>query len=209
MCVTMLITVGAGANSRTVLLATKMSLDLSRRIRNALASDSSSKGLPDALAAISAFVNQPDPQILDQLRDELEFIYKDVDHGSPANVEAFVAVLHAFLSVFNPLYVITHWWDLVLRASLRDPRLPSKAINQAKELTLLGLTADSAKSHEFRKRIFELFLLDSYDESSGQDALEEVTLSEEERKRQKLWKVNLEDILQQYCFKQPQVFYTI
>jgi len=78
-------------------------------------------------------------------------------------------------------------------------------VNQSKELTLLGLTANSAKAPEFRKRMVELYLLDAYDEHSGQDVLEHATLTPDERKSQKFWNENLRDILELYCLKQPLV----
>ncbi|KAF8517269.1 Hamartin protein-domain-containing protein [Hysterangium stoloniferum] len=191
-----------------------MSSNISQRIRVALAKGSSSKGLSEALSealvSIDAFVrkhSEEDQAALNQLRDELQSMYKDlVDHSSSANVEAFLAILHAFLPIFRPIYAITDWWDLVLRAALRDPRLSAGAQQEAKTITLHALIHDSPKVGEFRKRIMELFLLDAYDESSGSDALEQATMSSEEQRAQQTWKRNLGDILEQYCIQKPQDF---
>ncbi|KIJ39318.1 hypothetical protein M422DRAFT_257931 [Sphaerobolus stellatus SS14] len=191
--------------------AMSITADLSRRIRAVLASDNPASKSPDLFAAIAAFVatdEAHDVLHLHQLRDELETLYGDVvDHSSAAKVEGFVAILHAFLPVSRPLYVITHWWDLVLRAALRDWRLSPLAVNQAKELALLGFTEDSAKGAEFRKRVVELYLLDAYDEHSGEDALEQAKYPQEERKGLQFWKDNLRDILERLCLRQPQEFF--
>ncbi|KAF8575721.1 hypothetical protein K439DRAFT_1664929 [Ramaria rubella] len=187
-----------------------MSLDISRRIRAALGSDSPTKNLSEVLNAIDVFVHQQkeiDLAVLDQLCGELEDMYKElVDHSSPANVETFVSILHGFLPLFPPIYVITCWWDLVLRAALRDTRLSAKALQQVKVITLHGLIPDSPKAFEYGKRIVQLFLLDAYDESSGRDALEHATMTSEERQIQHLWKHNLGGILEEFCIKRPHDF---
>lgn len=188
-----------------------MSLDISRRIRVALDSDSPTKNLTEVINAIDAFVQQQqeiDLAVLDQLQGEVESIYKElVDHSLPANVEAFVSILHGFLPVFKPINVITCWWDLVLRAALRDPRLPAKALQQVKAITLHGLIPDSPKAPEFRKRIIELYLLDVHDEISRRDVLEHATMSANERRIQQLWKHNLGNILEAFYVEKSEVNY--
>lgn len=188
-----------------------MSLEISRRIRVALESDSPTKNLPEVLIAIDAFVQQQqetDLVALDQLHSEVESVHKDlVDHSVPATVEAFVSILHSFLPVFKPIDVITCWWDLVLRAALRDPRLPVKALQQVKEITLHGLIPDSSKAPEFRKRIIELYLLDVHDEISRRDVLEHAAMSANERRIQQLWKHNLGNILKAFYVEKSQVNY--
>jgi hypothetical protein len=191
-------------------LNSAMSLDISRRIRVALDSDSPTKNLSDLLTAIDVFIQQqqdaPDPAVFEQLQDEGEAIYKElVDHSSSANIEAFITIMHAFLPIFEPLHIITSWWDLVLRAALRDPRLSAKALQQVKAVTLRGLIHDSSKAPEFRKRIIELYLLDVHDETSRRDALEHATMSADERRIQKLWKHNLGDILEEFYAQKPDV----
>lgn len=190
-----------------------MPSDISKHIRNALTNDTSEKPLTEALNAISSIIaqhhaSQPplDLAVLDELRDDLESMYQDlVDHSSTTKVERFICILHAFLPIFRPIYVVTHWWDLVLRAALRNPRLSAKAVQQAKDVTLHGLVLESSKVTEFRKRIIQLFLLDAYDENSGCDALEQATMSAEERQIQQFWKQNLGDLLEHLSIKRPEV----
>ena len=186
-----------------------MSLDISRRIRAALDSSSPTKSLPEVLTVIDDFVQQQqetDLAVLDQLQSEVESMYKElVDHSLPANVEAFVSILHAFLPVFKPIDVITCWWDLLLRAALRDPRLPAKALQQVKVITLRGLLPDSPKVPEFRRRIIQLYLLDVHDEISRRDVLEHATMNTNERRIQQLWKRNLGDILEAFYVEKSEV----
>lgn len=190
-------------------MSSSSSSEISRHIRNALTNDSSEKLLTVALNSIGTIAVEdppPDPTGLDQLRDDIESMYQDlVDHSSTTKLERFIAILHAFLPIFRPIYVVTHWWDLVLRAALRNPRLSSKAIQHAKAITLHGLVLESSKVTEFRKRIIELFLLDAYDESSRCDALEQATMSAEERRIQQFWKHNLGALLEQLSIKRPEV----
>ncbi|GJJ10033.1 hypothetical protein Clacol_004259 [Clathrus columnatus] len=187
------------------------SSDISKRIRTALSNDFSEKLFTDSLNSISSFVIQQSPPdsvaVLDQLRDDLQSIYRDlVDHSSSTKLERFIAILHSFLPIFRPIYVVTHWWDLVLRAALRNPRLSGKALQQVKDITLHGLILESSKVTEFRKRMIELFLLDAYDESSGCDALEQATMSAEERRILHFWKQNLGDLLEQLSIERPTEF---
>ncbi|KAF8527676.1 Hamartin protein-domain-containing protein [Gautieria morchelliformis] len=184
--------------------------DISRRIRAVLDSDSPTKYLSELVTAIDAFVQQHRDQeiaVLDQMQNEVESMYKElVDHSSSKNVEAFVSILHAFLPVFQPLHIITCWWDLVLRPALRDPRLSAKALQQVKVIALHGLIPDSSKAPEFRKRIIELFILDVHDEVSRRDALEHAAMSPNERRIQQLWKHNLGDILEDFYVQRPEEF---
>lgn len=187
-----------------------MELDISQRIRAALDSGSPSKNLSDLVAAIDAFVQQqqddPDPAIIEQLQAEGEAIHKEqMDRTSATTVEAFVTIMHALLPLITPLYIITCWWDLVLRPALREPRLSARAKQQAKALTLKTLTSDSPKAPEFRKRIIELFLLDVQDDLSRSDALEHATMSADEKRIQKVWKHNLTDILKEVHVQKPDV----
>ena len=185
----------------------QMSVDLSQQIRAVLDSDSPVRNLPEVLTAIKLFVQQQQEATewagLDHLTDELESIHKEL-HTSPANLEAFVSILCALQPVLCPIYVITRWWDTVLRGALRDPTLSAKATQQAKALTLHALVPNSPKAADFRNGIIESYL-DVYDESSGRDALEHAALHTEERRIQKLWKQNLRDITEEFCMKRPEV----
>lgn len=187
-----------------------MSLDISRRIREALDGDSPAQDLSDVIGAIGIFVQKqqesPDSTVVDQLQTDWETLCKElVDHSSPGKVEVFVSILHAFIPVSQPVYIITCWWDLVLRAALRDPRLSAKALQEVKAITLHGLIPDSPKAPEFRKRVIQLFLLDVHDEISRGDALEHATMSADEKRIQHLWKHNLGDILDKFYVQRSEV----
>ena len=54
----------------------------------------------------------------------------------------------------------------------------------------------------------DLYLLDAYNESSGEDVLEWAELSEEQRERKACWKTNLEDVLVKVGLQRPKVSFT-
>ncbi|KAF9009433.1 hypothetical protein BDQ17DRAFT_1300250 [Cyathus striatus] len=154
--------------------------------------------LPDSVAQVSRFEEE-----LQSLHHELYF--------SHYQLEIFLAILY-HLSPVLPYSSVISWFDPVLRPALREHKLPTGAINHAKELIISALQktnevyADKVK--DFRRRLFELYLLDAYNEGSGDDILEWAELDEEQKEKRTRWKVNLEDILVKYGGQCPEELMT-
>ncbi|KAJ2976058.1 hypothetical protein NUW54_g11633 [Trametes sanguinea] len=188
-------------------------------------------GSPDAislselLARVDAFVIEcsasPDSAaLLHQLEDELQVIYDDVvGHALFPHAEIFLAFLFHLRPVLPSKSIISTWFDLVLRPTLREPKLPLPAVNYAKELIIAALdpgspedSAEAEKQKErvgdFRRRLMDLYLLDAFNESSGDDVLEWAELDEEQREKKACWKANLEDVLVRVALERPQDFLT-
>ncbi|TFK72200.1 hypothetical protein BDN72DRAFT_792826 [Pluteus cervinus] len=186
---------------------------LSRQVRTVLEKAPDCLSASDLLALVDEFVldcsPSPDAEApLAQLEEELALIHHDVvDHTSLVQTETFLAVLYHLGPILPPTSVIS-WFDVVLRPALREPKLSSVAASHAKELIISSLQKDEEKYSErvsgFRRRLFDLYLLDAFNEGSGEDILELAELDEEQRARRTLWKANLEDILLRYGNERPQ-----
>ena len=61
------------------------------------------------------------------------------------------------------------------------------------------------KVREFRRRLMDLYLLDAYNESSGEDVLEWAELDDAQKEAKACWKANLEDVLVRVGLQRPQV----
>ncbi|KAI0362191.1 hypothetical protein OH77DRAFT_1515479 [Trametes cingulata] len=186
--------------------------------------------LSDLLGGVDAFVLEcsasPDSSaLLTQLEDELQVIYDDVvGHALFPQAEIFLAFLYHLRPVLPASSIISTWFDLVLRPALREPKLPLPAVNNAKELIISALDpgssiaaadedpAEAEKQKErvgdFRRRLMDLYLLDAFNESSGDDVLEWAELDEEQREKKACWKANLEDVLVRVALERPQDFLT-
>ncbi|KAI0721023.1 Hamartin protein-domain-containing protein [Cerioporus squamosus] len=204
--------------------------DLCTQLRLLLESSPDALTLKELLARVEAFVEacsgSPDSGTLRrELEDELQVIYDEVlGHAFFPQAEVFLAVLYHLRPVLPSHSIISTWFDLVLRPTLREPKLPLTVVNHAKELILYALdpgnnfsdseegSTDAEKQKErvgdFRRRLMDLYLLDAFNESSGEDVLEWAELSEEERERKACWKANLEDVLVRVGLQRPQDFLT-
>lgn len=198
-----------------------MAADLSRQLRLLLESSPDAPTLPILLAQVDHFVNEvsSSPSRVEQLReleDELQSIHDEViDHVVLWHTETFLAVLHRLRPVLSSTALISAWFELVLRPALREPRLSIPAVEQAKEVIIAALDVapgdseekarEREKVGEFRRRLLDFYLLDAFNESSGEDVLEWVDLDEEERERKTCWKANLEDVLVRMGLEKPQV----
>ncbi|KDQ60747.1 hypothetical protein JAAARDRAFT_151426 [Jaapia argillacea MUCL 33604] len=192
--------------------------DISRQLRLLL------EGLPDAqplsqvLALIDSFVREhsesPDLEsLLPQLDDELQEIHQDVlDHTSIPHTEAFLSVLYHLRPVLTSSSIIGTWFDLLLRPALREPKLTTTAMGYAKDLIITALTKVSEiyveKVGNFRRRLLDLYLLDTHNEGSEEDVLEWASSDQTQRAQRKSWKANLEDILVTYGLGEPEDFFT-
>ncbi|KAH6919026.1 hypothetical protein BKA70DRAFT_1367098 [Coprinopsis sp. MPI-PUGE-AT-0042] len=191
--------------------------NLIRALRSVLDKAQDAPTLSEVLVSVEQFVGEctesKEPEVkLYQFEEELGALHHEViDYSSTYHTEVFLAVLHHLAPILPATSVIA-WFDVVLRPALREPKLPTAALNHAKELIIstLGKTQDAYASRvdDFRRRLMELYLLDAYNEGSGLDALEWVELKEEEQVRRTRWKHNLQDILIAYGHHRPEDFLT-
>ena len=203
--------------------------DLCSQLRLLLESSPDAISINELLARVDSFVLEcsasPEAStLLHQLEVELESIYDEVlCHALFPRVELFLAFLYHLRPVLPSAAIISTWFDLVLRPTLREPKLPLPAVNYAKELIITALDPGNNFSYpdpeegssgtdkqrervgDFRRRLVDLYLLDAYNESSGDDVLEWAELDQDQRERKACWKSNLEDILVRIGLERPKV----
>ncbi|KAI0079900.1 hypothetical protein K474DRAFT_1590953 [Panus rudis PR-1116 ss-1] len=206
--------------------------DLSRQLRLVLEHASDAPSVPSLLENIDAFVrdhrDSPDAgAIALQLEEELQNVNDNaVNHSVCSQLEVFLAVLYHLRTLLPPLSVISTWFDLVIRPALREPKLSTPAVNHAKELILAALEPPPSDSEEpdeekraendrrrekvgnFRRRLMDYYLLDAYNESSGEDVLEWASLDDITREKKATWKANLEDVLVKTGLQRPNALLT-
>ncbi|KAH8117372.1 Hamartin protein-domain-containing protein [Phellopilus nigrolimitatus] len=175
---------------------------------------------PSNDADLAEFLDFLDVKILDisssddagqQQRDfeeELQVIFnEDVDYSRSQQAEIFLQTLLHARPILSFTSFIATWFDLLLRPALRDPRLSSSAVEHAKQFVIESLEGGGDKLEivtNFRRRLLDLFLLDVFNESSGEDILEWAQLGEDQKEKHLWWKSNLEDILVGYGLLQPE-----
>jgi hypothetical protein len=178
---------------------------LPRQIRSTLENTPDALQLNDLLVIIDEFIvdcsEEKEPEILiSQLEEDLQSIHHQVvDYACLRHTEVFLAVLYHLGPLLPPTSVVS-WFDLVLRPALREPNLPTQAVCHAKELIISAL-----KARDFRRRLLELYLLDAFNDGSGDDVLEWAELNTEERQKRTCWKHNLEDTLVKFGNERPEV----
>lgn len=202
-----------------------VSSDIARQLRLLLNTSPDAPPLSSFLQTVDAFVAEcvgsPDaPTLMSQLEEELQTIYHDViDHSVFPQVKIFLSVLYHLRPILPPLSIILTWFELVLRPALREPKLPVEAVNHAKDVITTALdprhrirdavTPETQKTDgkikEFRRRLMDLYLLDAYNETSGEDVLEWAELDDGQKERKACWKANLEDVLVRVGLQRPQV----
>lgn len=186
--------------------------EISKQLRLILENSSEARSVPHLLQLVDEFVSSSDADALVQLEDELQQICKDViDHSIyHSQIKVFLAVLYHLLPILPASSTISTWFDLVLPPALREPKLPQEAVNYAKDIILAALTSISpaedetqgdaeqekgqVKVRDFRRRLMDLYLLDAYNESSGDDVLEWAVQGDGQKETSACWKANLEDI---------------
>lgn len=201
--------------------------DISRQLRLLLTSSSEAPPLTSFLDGVDSLVaecasSQDSDAILAQLEEDLQAVYHDViDHSVFPQIKIFLSVLYHLRPILPPLSIISTWFDLVLRRALREPKLSAEAVNYAKELIVSALSPvkqvrdalsgepekekRKEKVKEFRRRLMDLYLLDAYNESSGEDVLEWAEADDAEKEMKACWKANLEDVLVRVGLQRPQV----
>jgi hypothetical protein len=195
-----------------------MSVSLSRQIRATLAGNTTLP-LAELLLLVDDFVvecsSSAEPEVLlFQFEEELQNIYDHVlDHSSLLQKEIFLAILYHLCAILPATSVISTWFDLVLRPALRETKIPTIATNHAKEIIILALTRTDPnyleKVREFRCRLLDLYLFDTYNEASEDDVLELVRLDQGEKDNRMRWKENLEDILLKLGITRPHVSFML
>jgi len=147
-----------------------------RQVRSLLGGSADAPQLAEVLSIVDSFVAEcfasaEQDVLLHNLDDELQAIHHElVDHSSFGQTEIFLSVLYHFRSVLSSASIIITWFDLVLRPALREPKLPTAAVNHAKDLIICALegTENSDRVPEFRRRLLDLYLFDA----SGDDVLD-------------------------------------
>ncbi|KAG8686894.1 hypothetical protein FRC08_012275 [Ceratobasidium sp. 394] len=154
--------------------------------------------LSDLLPLIDVYISDTahsnDDARATELDNGLLDIYGDaVNHSDVSHIGAFVGVLYALRMVLSSAAIIS-WFDSLLRRALREPKLASGAIAQAKELVLMPLYDDGeAKAELLRRRLVQLYVLEAPLESHN--TVEQMEQEADERARMVVWKNNLEDLL--------------
>ncbi|KAF8061581.1 hypothetical protein FPV67DRAFT_1509482 [Lyophyllum atratum] len=174
--------------------------NLSRQVRAVLESSPDALPLHELLILIDDFVlectSSPEPEVLlFQFEEDLQQLHHEVvDHSSLCQTEVFLAVLY-HLGPILPSTSVISW-------------LPTPTVNHAKELIISALQKTEAsyieKVEDFRRRLLDLYLLDAFNEGSGDDVLEWAELDEEQRNKRSHWKWNLEDILMKFGTERPE-----
>ncbi|PPQ72091.1 hypothetical protein CVT24_008378 [Panaeolus cyanescens] len=186
---------------------------LPRQLRSVLEGAPDALSLSDLLVLVDEFVlecssSEEAESLIAQLEEDLQILHHDVfDYSSLYQNEVFLAVLY-HLGPILPYNSILAWFELVLRPALREPKLPTQAVDYAKELIITALQKTNEqyadKVGDFRRRLLEFYLLDAFNEGSGDDVLEWAELSSEERQKRTHWKYNLEDILIRFGNERPE-----
>ncbi|KAG0705958.1 hypothetical protein DFH29DRAFT_235684 [Suillus ampliporus] len=189
---------------------------LSHQVRITLEEPLDDARLEQALQAVDEFIREcaasKEPDVLlFQLEEELQLFHSDtITHNSLQHTEVLLAILYRLRPLLTSTSVISTWFDLVLRPALREPRLSTPAVNHAKELIVSAADRGDErypeKVGEFRRRLLDLYVLDAYNEGSGDDLLEWAELDQEQREKRSLWKFNLEDVLVKSGLRRPQDF---
>jgi hypothetical protein len=202
-------------------------LDIPRQLRLLLTNSSDAPPLRLFLDNVNTLVtdcldSQNAAGILDQFEEDLQNIYHEViDHTVSSQIQIFLSVLYHLRLILPPVSIISTWFDLVLRPALREPKLPAEAVTHAKELVVSALSPvkqlkdaasdelEKEKSREkvknFRRRLMDLYLLDAYNEISGEEVLEWAELNDAQKELKACWKANLEEVLVRVGLQRPQV----
>lgn len=184
---------------------------IAHQVRLLLEDSADSAGsLSQVVDSIECSIADWSPSESQLLLSSLEDIYHDViDHDLFHQVNTLLTVLYHLRPIIPAVSIITTWFDLILRPALREPKLPTSAVKYAKELVTTALDKPDEdnvdKIKNFRRRLFDLYLLDAYNETSGDDALEWAELDREQRNRKSFWKANLQDVLVTFGILRPQV----
>lgn len=184
-----------------------MATALTGEVQAALHSSPEPLRLAELTTFLEDFViqNRDSPELITQADNELEdVLVNDFDPSSPWEIEVYLTVLFHLKDILPTRSISSRYFDAALRPALRDPKLATHVVRYAKDTVLAALGGEDPVP-EFNRRIFDLYLLDAYNEGSSDDIMEWAELEEQERDRRSFWKSNLEDILIQSGLRSPKV----
>lgn len=163
--------------------------------------------LDACLPEVATFASKAGPDAVLELEEHLQKIFMaSIDQSDMEQLAGFIAIVHTLLPALPAASIITTWFDIMLRASLRIPELPARAVRQARELVLRGLQDEShPKTASFRRMIIDLYLAGTNKDSSEHDALEDVALDPSDVQKQTCWKHNIEVTLLDDAIRHPTV----
>lgn len=153
-----------------------------------------------------ADVLREDPSLLPVVEDVVQDAHRAVRVDVPAHQHAFVAIL-SLPEMDNPEKVVDTWTELALQAVLKHTRLDTRTMQAAKELAVGALISSDDATYvvDYRKRMFQLYLLDAPSDTSGQDAVESAAMEDFEKESKRAWKENLGDVLIAFAMRKPKV----
>ncbi|KDQ10321.1 hypothetical protein BOTBODRAFT_147832 [Botryobasidium botryosum FD-172 SS1] len=146
-----------------------------------------------------------------ELEKELQYTYENlVDVESTDQVQCFFTVLYVLREALPHASIVSLWFYLAIRPALRNTRLNAATVEHVKELVLMTMQSEGeSKPDEIHRRVMDLYLLDAPSEHSAVEALEDVDLDSEERKKRRVWKENLQDILITHGLTRPKELFDI
>lgn len=182
---------------------------IGRQLRTILTQPADAFALSELLAAVDDFVATSYPEIIAELEEELQTINaEEVDHTVLYQIQVLLAVLSHLEPVLSADIIISSWFDILLRPALREAKLSTTSVDQAKELVLSALRKADDVSYDkvcsFRRRLLDLYLGATFNEA-GDDVLEWAELDEREKEKWACWKSNLEDVLLKHGTQCPAV----
>ncbi|KAI4524385.1 hypothetical protein K525DRAFT_235719 [Schizophyllum commune Loenen D] len=183
---------------------------IGRQLRTILTQPADAFALSELLAAVDDFVATSYPEIIAELEEELQTINaEEVDHTVLYQIQVLLAVLSHLEPVLSADIIISSWFDILLRPALREAKLSTTSVDQAKELVLSALRKADDVSYDkvcsFRRRLLDLYLGATFNEA-GDDVLEWAELDEREKEKWACWKSNLEDVLLKHGTQCPSEF---
>ena len=186
--------------------------DIARQVRQILEESPDAPSLQHLVDTIDnsalEWATTSSPQAKNLLTSLEDLCHQVLNHAVFHQVEVFLTVLYHLRVVIPVASIVSTWFDLVLRPALREPKLSTPTVRFAKELVLVGLVTfdeNTNKTKDFRRRLFDLYLLDAHSESLGEDPLEWAELDKVSRDKRECWKSNLDDILITFAMKCPKV----
>jgi hypothetical protein len=140
------------------------------------------------------------PAEVTQLEPRLQTIYNSSTSIAP--LDLFVETLYIIREYLTAESIIRIWWDLVLRPALRRAHMPRSVICHAIEVVMVGLSEGETA---FRRILVGLFILGVPSLNSVEEAIESVSMSDEEKTQATRWKESLIEILTEDAERHPKV----
>lgn len=147
-----------------------------------------------------------------EFEDNLLTVFNEkFDFSDLRRLDLSLRVLDHSKSILNTSSVALMLFEPLLKPAIREPLLPSSAVETAKQYIIEGLRDDEDSQDMvtgFQRRVVDLFLLGVWNES-GKDIFSLALLDRGDRGRNSWWKTNLQDILLQFGQSHPKVIILI